>query len=251
MWCTQVDRVQCGSSGPLLEARCGGASGVSRSGGGCNRWPQSRGCRRRLLWCWARTRGPGRRHFVGIRSRRRVNHLLVRWPARSRSMAESTFPSAGRVSSAMSRARWHGSDDGPDSSARPPMTLNESAITAAAAMIRPALRSCMRRGRWRCQRKYGTRSRLFTVLPVGWLRHGFCRKYLLNRISGGVWVGEVLFGEGDAGGFAGFAGGGGCQDADADEVDADAGEFGVRGQAPGVPSVGSSRGFSVMLYGRC
>lgn len=53
------------------------------------------------------------------------------------------------------------------------------------------------------------------------------RKYLLNRTSDGVRVGEARFGEGDAGGFAGFAGGGGGrQDADVDEVDADAGEFG-------------------------
>lgn len=41
-------------------------------------------------------------------------------------------------------------------------------------------------------------------------------------------------GEGDAGGFAGFAGGGGgWQDSDVDEVDADAGEFGVRGPCAG------------------
>lgn len=70
------------------------------------------------------------------------------------------------------------------------------------------------------------------------------RKYLLNRTSDGVRVGEVRFGEGDAGGFAGFAGGG-WQDADVDEVDADAGEFGVGGRAPGVPSVGSPRSLSV------
>ncbi|WP_217235570.1 hypothetical protein [Streptomyces sp. AC555_RSS877] len=41
-------------------------------------------------------------------------------------------------------------------------------------------------------------------------------------------------GEGDTGGFAGFAGGGGgWQDAYVDEVDADAGEFGVWGPGSG------------------
>lgn len=69
---------------------------------------------------------------------------------------------------------------------------------------------------------------------AGDLRYGSCRKYLLTRTSGGVGVGEVVSGEGDAGGFAGFAGGGGgWQDADVDEVDAGAGEFGVWGPGSG------------------
>jgi hypothetical protein len=48
----------------------------------------------------------------------------------------------------------------------------------------------MRRGKWRCQRKYGMRSRLFKVLPVemaeAWIL------FLLSRTSGSVWVGEKL-----------------------------------------------------------
>ncbi|MCM3300399.1 hypothetical protein M4D73_19475 [Streptomyces pseudogriseolus] len=82
------------------------------------------------------------------------------------------------------------------------------------------------------QRKYGMRSWLFTVLPVGMAEAWSL--YLLSWTSGGVRVGEVLLGEGDAGGFAGFAGGGGgWQDADVDEVDADAGNFGVGGPGSG------------------
>lgn len=55
-----------------------------------------------------------------------------------------------------------------------------------------------------------------SVPPSKWLRHEFCRKYLLNRTSGGVGVGEVVVSEGDAGGFAG----GGGQDTNVEEADA-------------------------------
>lgn len=56
-----------------------------------------------------------------------------------------------------------------------------------------------------------------SVPPSKWLRHEFCRKYLLNRTSGGVGVGEVVVSEGDAGGFAG---GGGWRGTNVEEVDA-------------------------------